>query len=98
MRNAGPAYPTSVQDRLDPLLQYLLPAASNADCQPPVETGLQVILYDYTYGTSTSTNPSGITRERAAIPEKICINPGCYYYADVDFSTGTVTSDECRDG
>lgn len=99
-RNTGPGYPNAVHDRLDPLLQFTLPAASNADCQPPVETGLQITVYDYTYGAATATNPSGITQEQATIPEKVCINPGCYYHVDIDFSTspGSVTNEECRDG
>lgn len=99
-RNAGPAYANAIHDRLDPLLQFTLPANSTADCQPPIETGLQVTVLDYTFGSASSTNPSGITQNEITIPEKVCINPGCYYHADIDFSSspGTLTSEECRDG
>ncbi|MFP4314054.1 MAG: hypothetical protein ACLFR0_06985 [Alphaproteobacteria bacterium] len=85
-RNAGPTYDTALFDPIDPYLDLLLPAASDADCQDPVETGLEVVVRDYTFGSPSTANPSGITVESAAIPEGICINPGCYYHVDVDFA------------
>lgn len=104
-RNAGPAYANAVHDPLDPLLQFTLPAVSNADCQPPVETGLQVTIYDSNFGAATATNPSGITRNQITIPEKVCLNPGCYYHVDITWGSAgppptppSVTNEECRDG
>lgn len=98
-RNDGPAYETAMFDPIDPFTALLLPATSNADCTPPIETGLEIVVRNYTLGAETTANPSGVTEERLTIPEKVCINPGCYYFADITWGgSPTLNSDECRDG
>lgn len=79
--NAGPLFPTAEFDEIDIFMARVMPANSTAECLPPIQTGLQVIQYDYAVGASIPSNPSGITRTDNVIPESVCINPACYYDA-----------------
>jgi len=78
--NAAPDFDTALVDPLETNFDLVRPASDTAGCADPILTGLTVISYDVTTGGAvTATNLSGRTRTRNTDPERVCINPGCYF-------------------
>lgn len=99
-RNAAPAYDTADFDAVNLYLDKIDPATSTAECLDPIDTGITVMIYDFTNVPSTTANPSGINRAAVEVNDKVCVNPGCYYHVNITFTTtgGTINSEECRKG
>ena len=77
--NPSPVYDTAEFDFLDLFLDNVVPADSTADCMEPIDTGITVMVYEFTDGTASAANPSGLSRTGEEREDMVCINPGCYF-------------------
>lgn len=99
-RNAAPAYNTAQFDAVNLYFDRIDPATNDAECLDPIDTGVTVMVSNFTGVPSNTANPSGLNRADVEVNDKVCVNPGCYYHVDITFSGsgGTINSEECRKG